>query len=45
MAGKRYEAEVTDPTTGEATTFSARTEVELERLIEEHLGMTFPEVI
>ena len=40
-----YTADVTNPVTGETTTITAGTELELERLIEEHLGLTFPEVM
>lgn len=38
-----YTEQIQDPTTGETTTLTAATEAELDRLVEEHLGETFPD--
>ncbi|MGL5824013.1 MAG: hypothetical protein ACRCYU_04130 [Nocardioides sp.] len=44
MTRTHYEADVTDPVTGEITVLKAASDAELERLIEEHLGLLLPEV-
>lgn len=38
-----YTEQIQDPTTGETITITASTEAELDRLVEEALGETFPE--
>lgn len=38
-----YQADVTDPVTGETTTLSAATPAELEQLIDEHLATGYPD--
>lgn len=38
-----YQADVTDPVTGETTTLSASSPLELEQLIDEHLAAGYPD--
>lgn len=38
-----YRGEVTDPVTGETTTFRAATKHQLDQLIDEHLAAAFPD--
>lgn len=42
MSTTRHIAEVTDPITGETTTLSAGSLLDLERLITEHLEVDYP---
>ena len=39
MTARVYIEEITDPITGEVTTFRAATEAELDRLVQEHFGI------
>lgn len=43
MSTTTYQADVTDPITGETTTLSAATQAELEQLIDEHLATGYPD--
>ena len=43
MSTTTYQADVTDPVTGETTTLSGTTPAELEQLIDEHLAAGYPD--
>jgi hypothetical protein len=39
VTARAYIEEITDPITGEVTTFRAATEAELDRLVQDHFGI------
>ena len=41
---RHYVAEVQDPTTQEVTTLTAATAEELDQLVDEHLGASYPDL-